>query len=573
MWINSERVFKTMALHPNLVAAQARALINQLLDEPLMGSETFAALVESCASDSVLGKQLFNRTAVGLVMELPDEAREKIGLQMNRIADQAELAVARQRHELDAMTARAARHRAQVATERAEKAEAELARARAALRDAQCQAAPTTGAAEPLADATLPAKARPLHPAPGQPQAPTAPKQKGCPLWSAFVPQFLNEKTRKAEDHKPYDAQTVRQTEATMHLWTAFLGDRPVNAYDGSDAASFRDLMLRLPASHGKNGPRAQLRRDQPPQEMIRRADQRQQAIDARNARLAPSTAREPDVPRLKMKTLKRHFSTLSQCWAYAAMLGYVPRDSNPFRGWTYQGVRRGRKYKKRGPWSVEDLNTLLHSSWFGQERRGSDQWWVTLIGMWSGLRVEEIARLRPNFDIQDIEKIPSFIVQAQPAPEAWSPKTEAGERVVPIHSRLLHLGILDLVARRRQDGAYRLFPSLQRRSSSTNLSAKFVSDFSRHKRGLGIGPKTTFHSFRHNISTVLRNTALSELRESWIDSTLGHAGSDDDEGRNRGQSEGVTTYLDSIGIQNLRATVEAIHYGEGVDFSVLEVG
>ena len=159
-----------MALHPNLVAAQARALINQLLDEPLQGSETFAALVESCASDSVLGKQLFNRTAVGLVMELPDEAREKIGLQMTRIADQAELAVARQRHELDAMKARAALHRAQVATERAEKAEAELARARAALRDAQCQAAPTTGAAEPLADAALPAKA---HAPPGARAAPS----------------------------------------------------------------------------------------------------------------------------------------------------------------------------------------------------------------------------------------------------------------------------------------------------------------------------------------------------------------------------------------------------------------
>jgi hypothetical protein len=253
MWINSERVFKTMALHPNLVAAQARALINQLLDEPLMGSETFDALVESCASDSVLGKQLFNRTAVGLVMDLPDEAREKIGLQMSRIVDQAELAVTRQRRELDAMKARAALHRARLAIARADKAEAELAKARAALRAAQCQAVPTPEAAPPLADAALPAKARPLPPAPGQPETMTAPKPRGCPLWSAFVPLFLNEKTRKAEDHKPYDAQTVRQTEATMHLWTAFLGDRPVNAYDGSDAATFRDMMLRLPASHGKN--------------------------------------------------------------------------------------------------------------------------------------------------------------------------------------------------------------------------------------------------------------------------------------------------------------------------------
>jgi len=45
LWINSERVFKTMALHLNLVATLARALINQLLDESLLGSELFGALV------------------------------------------------------------------------------------------------------------------------------------------------------------------------------------------------------------------------------------------------------------------------------------------------------------------------------------------------------------------------------------------------------------------------------------------------------------------------------------------------------------------------------------------------
>ena len=45
LWIKSERVFKTMALHLNLVATLARTLIDQLLDEPLLGSELFGARV------------------------------------------------------------------------------------------------------------------------------------------------------------------------------------------------------------------------------------------------------------------------------------------------------------------------------------------------------------------------------------------------------------------------------------------------------------------------------------------------------------------------------------------------
>jgi len=88
------------------------------------------------------------------------------------------------------------------------------------------------------------------------------------------------------------------------------------------------------------------------------------------------------------------------------------------------------------------------------------------------------------------------------------------------------------------------------------------VTDFSRHKISLGIGPRTTFHSWRHNISTILRNTKVSEARESWIDAVLGHSGPDDDcagRAQRQPQSEGVTTYLDHVAVRNLVSTVEAI--------------
>ena len=41
LWIKSERVFKTMALHLNLVATLARTLIDQLLDEILSVAKGF----------------------------------------------------------------------------------------------------------------------------------------------------------------------------------------------------------------------------------------------------------------------------------------------------------------------------------------------------------------------------------------------------------------------------------------------------------------------------------------------------------------------------------------------------
>ncbi|MFT8242429.1 tyrosine-type recombinase/integrase [Roseomonas sp. BN140053] len=310
------------------------------------------------------------------------------------------------------------------------------------------------------------------------------------------------------------------------------------------------------------------MRRTVPPLEAIRQADEKQKAIDARNALLPPGAPREPSVPRLQMRTLKKHFSKLSQFWIHAGRLSHVPKAENPFRGWEYQGVRR--KLKKRGPWSDADLNALLASQWFDEDRVGSDHWWVTVIGMWSGLRVEEIARLRPAEDIREIAGVMAFVIQEHPAPEPWSPKTESGERTVPIHSALLELGIMDFVDRRRREGASRLFPSYRITPSSDKLSARFVSDFSRHKNSIGIGPKTTFHSWRHNVATILRNKAVSEARESWIDAVLGHAGGEDDEGKPVRQSVGVTVYLDAVWMQNLKATVEAIRYPDEVDFSRL---
>jgi integrase len=327
-----------------------------------------------------------------------------------------------------------------------------------------------------------------------------------------------------------------------------------------------------MPSDHSKSGTRAEVRKHVPPLEAIRQADEKQKAIDSRNALLPPGSAKEADIPRVMMKTLKRHFSALSQVWVHAQRADYVPRDTNPFRGWEYQGVKKGQR--KRSEWSVDDLNKLLASPWFDPEHSGDDRWWVIVIAMFSGMRVEEIVRLRSAHDIVQIEGVWSFKIQKHA--DGWAPKTETSERVIPIHSKLIDLGLLQKADAQRAASAAYLFDSFRERISSDKLSAKFVSDFSRHKTSLGIGAGTTFHSFRHTISTILRNTSLRDARESWIDAVLGHEGGDDDvdAGPKRmprpKKSEGQTTYLGNISIENLQATVEAIRYPDSVDLSRL---
>jgi integrase len=91
---------------------------------------------------------------------------------------------------------------------------------------------------------------------------------------------------------------------------------------------------------------------------------------------------------------------------------------------------------------------------------------------------------------------------------------------VVPVHPRLLELGLLDLVERRRAEGTHRLLPGLKK-GPRGNLGAYLSKDFSAHKIAIGVGEKTVFHSFRHNVRTQLTN--VQGLQETWIDAVLGH--------------------------------------------------
>lgn len=86
--------------------------------------------------------------------------------------------------------------------------------------------------------------------------------------------------------------------------------------------------------------------------------------------------------------------------------------------------------------------------------------------------------------------------------------------------------------------------------SKQKDGGATLSRPFSQLKTSLSLPAKITFHSFRHTVSTLLRN-ATTDIREIWIDRLLGY------------KSQGTTTYLASITTAIFRQTVEAIRYLE----------
>ena len=102
--------------------------------------------------------------------------------------------------------------------------------------------------------------------------------------------------------------------------------------------------------------------------------------------------------------------------------------------------------------------------------------------------------------------------------------KTDASERLVPIHAKLIELGFIEYVQKLvNQTG--RVFPLLSE-DIYGNLAAKWGEWFSvyLHKSCGIVDKRMTFHSFRHTFKDYARDARIEEGIQRQI---MGHEGGD----------------------------------------------
>lgn len=350
------------------------------------------------------------------------------------------------------------------------------------------------------------------------------PQAKPSPLFSQASETFLETKTNVKQS-------VIDGYRATFKRFLEVCGNKPLRDYTGEDAGLFKSLMEQLPETYGK------------------------QRNDTRTIQEFVAVANKKNLPRVSGKSVKNHFTRLSGLFKYFLLRDLV--DKNIFTGgWQFDTKAK----TKRVRWSDSDLKTIAGQTWqFGTVSNKTANM-IVGIASYTGMRLEEICRLRPQ-DIKEIQGVPCIIVQDHPALKnqpwtEWSAKTEAGSRVVPICKALQKAGLLDLAQRATNQGRHYIFHDLQFSGKDKKRSAHFQRDFSKFKTHLGIGKSVVFHSFRHNVSTKLRNIhehGEGGLRESWIDDFLGH------EGNNK--SVGNTVYFDDVDVINLLKVAESVQY------------
>ena len=182
----------------------------------------------------------------------------------------------------------------------------------------------------------------------------------------------------------------------------------------------------------------------------------------------------------LSHKTILKHTERVSALFNWAINQGYI--SENVFRG-KVEPIRTKQMIEKY--FTADEMNLILGADLKGEslEQNKPERYWVTLLSAYSGARLNEICQLETS-DIQQHSGI--WVMNLTGDSEDKSIKTEAGNRIIPLHPRLLKLGFLDYVQQIRNGNHQKLFPNLKK-MLSTGYGTLIIRWFDRYLKRLGI--------------------------------------------------------------------------------------
>jgi integrase len=285
-------------------------------------------------------------------------------------------------------------------------------------------------------------------------------------------------------------------------------------------------------------------------------AAQRYPNLDAKRA---VEAAQRDGVRPMNPKTVGNHLDFLASVFKWGLKERVIRiADGNPAEGLNIATSKTvTANGERRRPFTTAELSTIFGRPLFtgckdddngydmpGPNRPRRGRFWVPLLGVFAGLRLNEACQLRVE-DVREVEGVPLIYVRADA--EGQRLKTEAAERRVPVHPELVRLGFLHLVSRQRAAGQDRLFPDLLP-GKLGNYSDRFSKWFGRFLEKAGITARgVVFHSFRHTFRDRMREAGIprevADVIGGWK-----HAGTAESEGDRYGAGLSAATLAEHVG-------------------------
>lgn len=225
------------------------------------------------------------------------------------------------------------------------------------------------------------------------------------------------------------------------------------------------------------------------------------------------------DIEKINAQTINKYLQTYGTMFEWARKNGYV--TENVFSGLTIRSTKRSAIVRKdfESQQISRIYNTIINNE--GNLINKDYQKSGPLIGLYTGARLNEIAQIHLA-DIKLEDDIWYFDLNDD---NGKSLKTAASKRRVPVHPRLLEIGLLGYVHTLRSKGEKKLFPSFAycpKNGWGRALGRWFNDTFLPE---LGMKSKSlVFHSLRHTVTNSLQR---ADVQDNIVKSIVGHTRSD----------------------------------------------
>lgn len=295
--------------------------------------------------------------------------------------------------------------------------------------------------------------------------------------------------------------KTIKDLQVKFRLLKEALGpDRPMRSITAEQAGRLWETLRALPASF-RSAP----------------------VLVGLDPFAAAARAREQAMSPMHFRTANAYLATWRKLLDQEVAAGQA--TVNPFSG--KRVVAAGRVETQDRTFSAGELEAIFANPLFQGAKdcharyspgaRLVDDWmfWAPLIALMSGCRIGEIAQLRPN----DIRQAHGHTVLDINEEGGKRLKNKGTARQIPVHPRLVELGLLRLADERQAAGHVLLLPELPRPVNGDPGSplSKWMCERFLPRLGLKTRPGLGWHSFRHTLKTLLRNADVADTVNNHI--------------------------------------------------------